>query len=372
MTFSGYGQKMDIFIKRILEHLTKFKIDPKLFEIIKEKNTRSMKSYRTQKLYNLTTYYIKLLTRDLHWSFNDLISAMNKITAEAVEDYIKFFFSTLRAEALAYGNLNPGMVKNACKMFEDTLVSTFQTIPLPPYANCLIRNVALDEGCHYRLEAINDVQKTKICQFYFEVCFDNLAEHSKLMLVQQILKEPCFNNLRTNEALGYIVMCNSCRDTGVGALNLLVQSDYSTAYLDSRIEAFLNKMIVSPKIERPILTNRMALQGKIEKMSEEDFKSEKTSLISKLLKKKKSMAATASDLFAEICDEEYNFQRKEMHADFVKEIQKEEFVEFYRVILCLHLLHLPLLSLWFSRNTLRPIRLNVKSWQFISSKLIQI
>lgn len=247
MCFSGYGHKMDIFIKRVLEHMMDFKVCPKLFDIIKEKHTRSMKSYKTQKLYNLSNYYIKMLTREIHWSYDDLIDALDKITVQSVEDYIKFFFSTFKVETLAFGNINTEMVKRICKMFEETLVSHYKTIPLPPCTNSLIRNVALDAGCNYRFVAINDVQSTKISQVYFEVCFDDLAEQAKLMLVQQILQEPCFNCLRTNEALGYIIMCYSHRYTGVGALNILVQSDYCTKYLDSRIEAFLHSSLVNKK-----------------------------------------------------------------------------------------------------------------------------
>lgn len=77
------------------------------------------------------------------------------------------------------------------------------------------------------------------------------------------------------------------------------------------------------------------MQDEINSMSEEDFKAEKESLVSKLLKKKKSMASYLNELFSEICDEEYNFKRKEIYSELVKKIEKDEFIQFFKVISCL-------------------------------------
>jgi insulysin len=60
-------------------------------------------------------------------------------------------------------------------------------------------------------------------------------------LLVQLLSEPAFNILRTQEQLGYIVHCSQAalaRDTHAG-LKLVVQSERRPAYLEERVEAFL-------------------------------------------------------------------------------------------------------------------------------------
>ena len=51
-----------------------------------------------------------------------------------------------------------------------------------------------------------------------------------LELAMQILKEPCFNVLRTQEQLGYIVFSGVRRANGVQGLRFIVQSEKSRMY----------------------------------------------------------------------------------------------------------------------------------------------
>ena len=69
-----------------------------------------------------------------------------------------------------------------------------------------------------------------------------------LELSTQMLKEPCFNVLRTQEQLGYIVFSGVRRAHGVQGMRFIVQSEKSPTYVDSRIEAFLHSMEVVPII----------------------------------------------------------------------------------------------------------------------------
>lgn len=56
----------------------------------------------------------------------------------------------------------------------------------------------------------------------------------------QILYEPCFNRLRTEEQLGYSVSSGTRLTHGVlGFCISIVSGEYSAEHLDRRIEAFL-------------------------------------------------------------------------------------------------------------------------------------
>ena len=57
------------------------------------------------------------------------------------------------------------------------------------------------------------------------------------------LKEPCFNTLRTNEQLGYIVQSGFSSNSKVLGGTIMIQSSkYGPEYLESRINAFLQTM----------------------------------------------------------------------------------------------------------------------------------
>lgn len=85
----------------------------------------------------------------------------------------------------------------------------------------------------------------------------------KTSLLTQLLSEPAFNILRTQEQLGYIVHCSQlvlARDCHTG-IKIVVQSERAPAYLEERVEAFLDSM-----------------RTKIEDMPSEDFEAQKRGL----------------------------------------------------------------------------------------------
>lgn len=63
-------------------------------------------------------------------------------------------------------------------------------------------------------------------------------------ILSQLLSEACYTQLRTKEQLGYIVLCGTRKANGVCGLRIIVQSERHPAYVETRIEHFLNNMVV--------------------------------------------------------------------------------------------------------------------------------
>lgn len=78
---------------------------------------------------------------------------------------------------------------------------------------------------------------------------------ARLTLLATILHEPCFDILRTQEQLGYIVGANFMQGTSFMGLRIVIQSGHSPDHLEQRIEAFLEvfaKMLESDiDVEKP-------------------------------------------------------------------------------------------------------------------------
>lgn len=83
------------------------------------------------------------------------------------------------------------------------------------------------------------------------------------LLLIHMMSEPAFDTLRTKEQLGYIVFCSELKLPGASllGLRLVVQSERNPAYLEQRVEAFLDTM-----------------KSKIEDMEPVDFEQFKTGL----------------------------------------------------------------------------------------------
>ena len=86
---------------------------------------------------------------------------------------------------------------------------------------------------------------THCVEVYLQCGLEEIRANMLLELSTQLLKEPCFNVLRTQEQLGYIVFSGVRRAHGVQGLRFIVQSEKSPEYVDGRIEAFLHSIEVT-------------------------------------------------------------------------------------------------------------------------------
>ena len=84
----------------------------------------------------------------------------------------------------------------------------------------------------------------------YYVHFGNFIDpHTRVTstLLTQILSEPAFNILRTREQLGYIVACGQWTSAGSAevGMRILVQTERAPAYLEERVDAFLDEMLTT-------------------------------------------------------------------------------------------------------------------------------
>jgi insulysin len=114
-------------------------------------------------------------------------------------------------------------------------------------------------------------------------------------LLTQILTEPAFNVLRTQEQLGYIVSCSPWLLSGASekGLRIVVQSEKNPGYLEERVEAFLDGM-----------------KSTIEAMSDEVFAEQRSGLEKKWLEIDKNLADEHSRFAAQINSGHWDFLRR--------------------------------------------------------------
>ncbi len=118
----------------------------------------------------------------------------------------------------------------------------------------------------------------------------NRALRARNMLLDQMLHEPAFDQLRTKEQLGYAVFAGGKTSYTTIAFRFIIQSEKNPKFLDSRIEAFL-----------------LSYADTLANMSSTDFESHKRSLIVKRLEKPKNLMQESSRLWNQIHAEYYDF-----------------------------------------------------------------
>ena len=109
-----------------------------------------------------------------------------------------------------------------------------------------------------------------------------------------MIREPTFDELRTKQQLGYVVLVTRWDSCGSVGFRFLVQSEREPVYLESRVDAFL-ETYKQQLAATPI----------------EEFEKQKEGLISKKLEKLENLYSETSRFWSRISSGYCDFLRRE-------------------------------------------------------------
>lgn len=291
-----------------------FKIDPKRFDIIKEQYQRTLSDFKAEPPYQHAIYYLALILTEYAWTKQELLDALSLVTVERLESFTKEFLSRLHVECLIYGNANKASALEMTDLIEEKLKYTNSaTLPLLSRQLLMKREFKLVDGETYLFETHNEYHKSSCVELYLQCGVQSDQSNAFIDLITQILSEPCYNVLRTQEQLGYIVFCGTRKANGVQGLRIIVQSNKHPTHVEERIEVFLDGM-----------------DKYITDMTDQEFERHKEALAAKKLEKPKRLSAQFSKYLNEISLQQYHFDRSNVEVAFLKGITKQQFHDFFQ------------------------------------------
>ncbi|RVX74303.1 hypothetical protein B0A52_02135 [Exophiala mesophila] len=307
----GYNDKMAVLLEKILTTLKEIEIREDRFDVIKERMARKYKNWGFQQPYYQIGDYTRWLLNEKSWMNDSYEVELPHITVEDIRSFKPQLLQQAHIEILAHGNL----YKEEAKKIANLVESILKPRPLPPSQWPLRRNIIIPPGSNYIYKhTLSDPANVNhAIEYYLDIGHVmDLPLRSKLQLFAQICDEPAFDQLRTKEQLGYVVW-SSVRPAAVTmGFRVLIQSERTPDYLETRINAFLLKI-------------KTMLDG----MSTEDFEGHKRSLVNKRLEKLKNLDFETNRLWAYIGGEYLNFEQVDQDVSRIRELTKEDIQEFY-------------------------------------------
>jgi insulysin len=240
---SGYNHKMNILIERVIHAIGALpeKLTEELFSRQKEKLTQQFQSVLFAQPYQHAMYGSDLCVLNEKWTVEENIAAIQPLTRQDLVELTKRLLSRFHVEVLVHGNASPEEATEMC----NTLLNGLN--PATPFASNLpeSRVVQLQSGTDYvyRFREFNETNTNSSVKVLYQIGAMDLRTNATLAFLSHLIKEPAFNELRTEEQLGYIV--HTSVDTAgddIKGLLFLIQSDaFDPIHLDGRVEAFLER-----------------------------------------------------------------------------------------------------------------------------------
>ncbi|KAF7722305.1 Insulinase (Peptidase M16) [Apophysomyces ossiformis] len=315
LSVGGYSDKLPLLLEKVIHRMKYLRVEPERFNIIKDQARRDNKNFSLEAPYQHAQYYLSYMIREKMWTYDDWATELEDIHLQDVVSFYPSILSHLHIEALVHGNLKQDQAIKMLRMVEDILTPR----PLIPSQLVGNRTISLPEGKSYvyRLSVRDKDELNSAIEYYCQVCnMSDISLRTRLSLVAQIAQEPCFNQLRTKEQLGYLVFSGVRRHFGTLGLRFIIQSERSTVYLENRIEEFIDTL-------REVIVN----------LSEEDYAAQINSLIADKLEKFKNMGQEGLKYWNDIYSGCYEFDAVAKDVKELRQTRKADLLEFFNTFI---------------------------------------
>ncbi|KAG0225257.1 Insulinase (Peptidase M16) [Actinomortierella wolfii] len=311
LSIDGYNDKAHVLLSKVVEKMKTLEIKPERFHLLQEQLARTYKNFKHEAPYQHAMYYMSYLTQEKLWTHDEKLAELQEMGPKDIEDFYPELLSRLHIEGLIHGNMLAADALKAAAIVEEGLspkaLLPSQLIPLRAHllpANC--------NAVYSRMVADPNNVNSGIEYFIQTGDAADTAMRAKVQVLAQIVNEPCFNQLRTKEQLGYLVFSGVRRQSGAIGLRFILQSERDPVHLESRIDAFLEERL------KPFL----------EEMTEQEYQKQVSSLIQKKLEKDKNLRVETHRYWGHITSGYYEFDEIASDVAEMRKLTKDEILAF--------------------------------------------
>ncbi|BFM06669.1 insulinase family protein [Halioxenophilus aromaticivorans] len=300
----GYTDKQEHLLEIILSRLTDFEAIAPQFERVKAQVIREWRNANKRPPYAQLYADLSVTMFTPQWSSDDRLAALSEVTLEDMKAFTASLYQDGKAKMLVYGNFDAEQAQRFTAMVDKVL-----TLPnrwqLPP-----AKVVKLDTSPERLWLTVEHPDQALIG--YLQGAGDSLTEQAHQMLLQQVLSADFFNDLRTEQQLGYIVFASNVDYKKVPGIAFVVQSPKaSVEQLSTAVATFLADYTMP---------------------SDEQLEQHKEALLVELLQKPKNLREQGGLYWDNIVRDQPTFDLQDKLAEAISAINLADFSAYYQSV----------------------------------------
>lgn len=315
LRFSGYNQQLPRIVEAFAEALRTFadEVTTDQFQTFVEQKLRDY--YNVVRKPSLFAKQLRINTIEYNRvSSLAKFETLKTVTLDDFRAFVVAMLAEIRIQALLQGNLNASEATQIVQTLERSLQGgvigdrsalELRTNRLPPASAHYLR---------YRNQNASDVNTVTVN--YYQLGPISLRLNLMLDLLLLVGDDPCFNELRTKEQLGYDVGYGLRDNNGVLGYTVTIvsqETSHTAEHCDRRIEAFRGEW----------------MRDHVAAMTDAEFGEYHETLMRLKLTDDNHLRDELQRNWAEVTSEEYMFDRSELEIDCLKTIGRKEFAAFY-------------------------------------------
>ncbi|MEH6357497.1 MAG: insulinase family protein [Pseudomonadales bacterium] len=304
---SGYQDKQPLLLEEILSALNNADIKAATFLRHKDELLRGWQNALQQKPYQQSLARTSKLVTKPSWTESQLISALEPIQTNDLQQFADDFLAQLNIEVLANGNISAGSAVAMTDQIARQLKGYSHAVKV---TRPDINKLSAEQKLLYQF----DVPHTdNAATLYIQGENKSIETRARFGLLNQILSTPFYHELRTRQQLGYIVFSSPMTLIDVPALSFTVQSPSTSASdIVSAMDVFLT-----------------GFSGTLNNMDEATLATHKKALIGRLIKKDSRITERSNRYWNEIDRSNFRFNTREQLATAIEAVDLKTIQESY-------------------------------------------
>ncbi len=311
ITLSGYTTKHAVLLDELLQSFAKLEISPQLFNEAMESYKQGLANGNKDHVFRQLQGHYSRLTNQVQWRREDLLVAANKVTIKDVQAYYQAVKQDPLLRILAVGNYSEDAVKAMAK----TAATALPGKRLPD-SRLLQHFTTAHTGQKLEYKESVDMADSAVLQAWFRDAKSD-DEMAQLQVLNALLGNAFFMQLRTNEQLGYVVFSTPAPVDEVPAFFMLVQSSNSDLVkIKARMDKFREEYLAILKATDAA-----------------EIEQAKQTTIANVTQKPTDFYKEAARYTNEFTNAKYLFNARDRQIAALKKVTKDDLIRIYEALL---------------------------------------
>lgn len=303
---NGYTQRLPQLFEALLKGYFSYTPTQEQLDQAKSWYTQMMDSADKGKAYDQAIMPVQMVSQVPYFQREVRRALLPELTLKDVLDYRDALKTNAKPEFLVLGNMSPEQAKELAHNVQSQLATKGNEW-------CRNKDVLVDKQHLAMFEKAGSSTDSALAAIYVPKGYDETVSTAYSSMLGQIIQPWFYNQLRTQEQLGYAVFAfpmSIGRQWGVGFL--LQSNDKQPAYLYQRFKAFY------PTAEQ-----------KLRSMSPEDFAQIQQGMISEIMQAPQTLSQEASQLSKDFDRGNLDFDSRDKVVAEIKKLTPQKLADFF-------------------------------------------
>ncbi len=305
---SGYADKQDQLLSRIIDAFSLDALTTKKFEQYKQQVQQSLENANKGRPSDVLVSSMYDIILSSSWSTEEKLAALGDINIDDLSLHATVLLKDYQITALSMGNVSREQSLALAQVIQAKLGKGLTSKPV---ARAQVRKLKPGEALFQEMLLPHPDSAAVV---YYQGRNKSIKERAVTQLLSTLIRPDYYQSLRTENQVGYLVQAFAFNLLEVPAIAFSIQSNnHSVKDFVSLSDAFLNQY-----------------SHTLQQLPETEFKTAQAGLVSQLAQRDKTLDQVAGRYWSEIDRKAFNFDSVENMIEAVQLLTKAELIDFYQ------------------------------------------